>query len=137
LLDAGNDAPRGTACADDVLVSHGQKVTLVNGELAADLDVVLAAKLYSAVASLYDRVSTGLLVCKVRVPLQLPIQLVSIRTSIFDLFLSSTNLHVADHLCRSCASAYLHLTSRSRAILQLTIVALGLLAQPGEESLAA
>jgi hypothetical protein len=38
LLDAGDDAPRGTAGADDVLVGDGKKVTLVNCELAADLD---------------------------------------------------------------------------------------------------
>ena len=37
LLDAGDDAPRSTTRADDVLVSHGEKVTLVNGKLAADL----------------------------------------------------------------------------------------------------
>jgi hypothetical protein len=37
LLDAGNDAPRGTAGTNDVLVGDGQKVSLVDSELAADL----------------------------------------------------------------------------------------------------
>ena len=37
LLDAGDDAPRGTAGADDVLVGHGKEVALVDCELAADL----------------------------------------------------------------------------------------------------
>ena len=37
LLDRGDDAPRGTSCADNVLVGDGQKVALVNGELTADL----------------------------------------------------------------------------------------------------
>jgi hypothetical protein len=38
LLDAGDDAPRSTAGADDVLVGNGKEVTLVDCELAADLD---------------------------------------------------------------------------------------------------
>jgi hypothetical protein len=38
LLDAGDDAPRGTAGSDDVLVGDGKKVALVNCELAANLD---------------------------------------------------------------------------------------------------
>lgn len=37
LLDAGDDAPRGTAGADNVLVGNGEKVALVDCELAADL----------------------------------------------------------------------------------------------------
>lgn len=37
LLDAGDDAPGGTAGADDVLVGDGKEVALVNCELAADL----------------------------------------------------------------------------------------------------
>jgi len=40
LLDRGDDAPRGTSCADDVLVGDGQEVALVNGELTADLQWV-------------------------------------------------------------------------------------------------
>ena len=40
LLDRGDDAPRGTSCADDVLVGDGQEVALVNGELTADLHCV-------------------------------------------------------------------------------------------------
>ena len=32
LLDGGNDAPRGTAGADDVLVGDGEEVALLNGE---------------------------------------------------------------------------------------------------------
>ena len=38
LLDGGDDAPRGTAGTDDVLVSDGKQVTLVNSELATDLE---------------------------------------------------------------------------------------------------
>lgn len=38
LLDAGDDAPRGTAGADDVLVGHGKEVALVDCELAANLN---------------------------------------------------------------------------------------------------
>lgn len=34
LLDRGHDAPRCTAGANDVLVGNGQKVTLLNGEVA-------------------------------------------------------------------------------------------------------
>jgi hypothetical protein len=41
LLDAGDDAPGSTAGADDVLVSDGKEVALVNCELAADLFGVL------------------------------------------------------------------------------------------------
>lgn len=37
LLDAGDDAPRGTAGADDVLVGDREEVALVDCELAADL----------------------------------------------------------------------------------------------------
>ena len=42
LLDRGDDAPRGTSCADNVLVGDGQKVALVNGELTGDLSRLLA-----------------------------------------------------------------------------------------------
>jgi hypothetical protein len=37
LLDRGDDAPRSASCADYVLVGNGQKVALVNSELAANL----------------------------------------------------------------------------------------------------
>jgi hypothetical protein len=37
LLDGGDDAPRGTAGANDVLVGNGKQVALVYGELAANL----------------------------------------------------------------------------------------------------
>ena len=37
LLDAGDDAPRGTTRADDVLVGDGEQVALVNSEVAGDL----------------------------------------------------------------------------------------------------
>ena len=37
LLDRGDDAPRGTSCANDVLVGNGKQVALVYGELAANL----------------------------------------------------------------------------------------------------
>jgi hypothetical protein len=45
LLDRGDDAPRGTSCADDVLVGDGQEVALVNGELTADLPWVRSSHL--------------------------------------------------------------------------------------------
>ena len=38
LLDARDDAPGCTACANDVLVGDREKVALVNGEFAADLE---------------------------------------------------------------------------------------------------
>lgn len=38
LLDGGDDAPRGTAGADDVLVRDRQQVALVDSELAANLE---------------------------------------------------------------------------------------------------
>jgi hypothetical protein len=38
LLDGGNDAPGGTAGADHVLVSDGKQVTLINSELATNLN---------------------------------------------------------------------------------------------------
>lgn len=38
LLDRGNDAPRGTAGADDVLVGNGEKVALIDSEFAANLE---------------------------------------------------------------------------------------------------
>ena len=41
LLDRGDDAPRGTAGADDVLVGDAEKVALVDGELAAELGNLL------------------------------------------------------------------------------------------------
>jgi hypothetical protein len=37
LLDAGDDAPRSTSCTDDVLVSNGQQVALVDGEFTTKL----------------------------------------------------------------------------------------------------
>ena len=40
LLDRRDDAPRGTSCADDVLVGNGKQVALVHGELAANLSCV-------------------------------------------------------------------------------------------------
>jgi hypothetical protein len=55
LLDAGDDAPRGTAGADDVLVGDGKKVALVNCELAANLDgdmLVGLAAAYRAASAL-------------------------------------------------------------------------------------
>jgi hypothetical protein len=41
LLDGGDDAPRGTASADDVLVGNGQEVALVDGKLTAKLGDLL------------------------------------------------------------------------------------------------
>jgi hypothetical protein len=38
LLNGRDDAPGSTSGADHVLVGHGQEVSLVNGELAAQLD---------------------------------------------------------------------------------------------------
>jgi hypothetical protein len=38
LLDGGDDAPGSTAGTNHVLVSDGQKVTLIDGELAANLN---------------------------------------------------------------------------------------------------
>lgn len=37
LLNAGDNAPRRTSSADDVLVCDGEEVTLVDSELATDL----------------------------------------------------------------------------------------------------
>lgn len=39
LLDGGDDAPGGTTGANDVLVGNGQKVTLVDSELATNLNL--------------------------------------------------------------------------------------------------
>lgn len=41
LLDGGDDAPRGTTSAHNVLIGNAQEVTLVNGELAAELGNLL------------------------------------------------------------------------------------------------
>jgi hypothetical protein len=41
LLNGGDDAPRGTAGADDVLVGNAEQVALVNGELATNLGNLL------------------------------------------------------------------------------------------------
>lgn len=41
LLDGGDDAPRGTASTDDVLVGNGEQVALVNSELTAKLGDLL------------------------------------------------------------------------------------------------
>lgn len=41
LLNGGDDAPRGTAGADNVLVGNAKQVTLVDGELAANLGNLL------------------------------------------------------------------------------------------------
>lgn len=41
LLDGGDDSPRGTAGADDVLVGNGQEVALVDRQLAAQLGHLL------------------------------------------------------------------------------------------------
>ena len=37
LLDGGDDAPRGPAGTDNVLVRNGKQITFINGELATDL----------------------------------------------------------------------------------------------------
>jgi hypothetical protein len=37
LLDRRDDAPASTAGTNDILVGHGEKVSLVNGELATKL----------------------------------------------------------------------------------------------------
>jgi hypothetical protein len=37
LLDRGDDAPRRTSCADDVLVGDGEEVALVDGQFTANL----------------------------------------------------------------------------------------------------
>lgn len=39
LLDGRNDAPGGTAGANHVLVGDGKQVTLIDGELATNLDM--------------------------------------------------------------------------------------------------
>ena len=41
LLDRGDDAPRGTASANNVLVGNAKEVALINGELAAKLGDLL------------------------------------------------------------------------------------------------
>lgn len=41
LLNGGDDAPRGTASADNVLVGNAEEVALVNGELTAQLGDLL------------------------------------------------------------------------------------------------
>ena len=41
LLDGGNDAPRGTAGADDVLVGNAEEVALIDGQLTANLSHLL------------------------------------------------------------------------------------------------
>jgi hypothetical protein len=37
LLDRGDDAPRRTSCADDVLVGDGKEVALIDGQFTANL----------------------------------------------------------------------------------------------------
>ena len=37
LLDGGDDTPRGTAGADNILVRNGQKVTFIDGKFASNL----------------------------------------------------------------------------------------------------
>ena len=37
LFDGGDDSPGGTAGANDVLVSNGKQVTLIDGKFASDL----------------------------------------------------------------------------------------------------
>ena len=37
LLDRGHDAPGGAVCADDVFVSDGEEVALLDGEFLTDL----------------------------------------------------------------------------------------------------
>ena len=39
LLDAGDDAPRGTTGSDYILVGYGEEIALVDCELAADLRI--------------------------------------------------------------------------------------------------
>jgi hypothetical protein len=39
LLDGGDNAPRGTAGTDNILVSNGEQVTLIDSELATDLGI--------------------------------------------------------------------------------------------------
>lgn len=41
LLDGGDDSPRGTAGADNVLVGNGQQVALIDGELTTELGDLL------------------------------------------------------------------------------------------------
>ncbi len=52
LFDGGDDAPGGTASANDVLVGNGKKVTLIDGELATKLShEVLVAVAKSEICS--------------------------------------------------------------------------------------
>ena len=41
LLDGGDDAPRGTAGTNDILVGDGKKVALIDGEFTSELEDVL------------------------------------------------------------------------------------------------
>lgn len=50
LLDGGDDAPRGTAGADHVLVSDAEEVALIDGELAAELGDLLHVRDHFIVA---------------------------------------------------------------------------------------
>ena len=50
LLDAGDDAPRGTTRADHVLVGHRQQVPLLVAELDAQLGHVLHGRRHVVVA---------------------------------------------------------------------------------------
>jgi hypothetical protein len=44
LLDGRDDAPRGTARADDVLVGHRQQISLIDAELTTDLQVLVGER---------------------------------------------------------------------------------------------
>ena len=48
LLDAGDDAPRGTTRSDDVLVGYREEVTLVDSQFSADLIRVLVGSCVDA-----------------------------------------------------------------------------------------
>jgi hypothetical protein len=55
LLNRRDDSPGSTSGSDDILVSHGEEVSLINGQLAAQLDAVSLVDLTPSTAGVDAR----------------------------------------------------------------------------------
>lgn len=130
LLDRRDDAPRGTSCADDILVGNGEQVALVYSELAANLFYV------NSCAAMMDPRRPPAVTRRMQLAyLGDFLSKASVQCSWESRGRGGTHLHVRDHLCANPPSA----TQRKRSMGRraLTIVTLSLFAEAGEERLAA
>lgn len=82
LLDGGNNAPRGTAGANNVLVGDREKVTLIDSKLSADLRLGQCLPPNATWGACHTLATS----CKRR-----------LAWTITKIRIDATNLHVGDH----------------------------------------